>query len=147
MPFIFGERCPGWDDERLGGFHDIRPYHTKGDLYLAVQEGVLFNLYHCYRMLVAENGEPEKIRFSGGILHSPFWAQMCADIFQAELEIDKTEHASMLGAAVIGMDIAGIRSIGDYHPPAAGVIRPDPSQKEFYQEKFEKYLKCYESGC
>lgn len=144
LPFLFGERCPGWDDERKGGFLDLKPYHSRYDMYAAVQEGVLFNLYHCYQLLVEANGKPKQIRFSGGILHSRRWSQMCADIFQSELCVDKVEHGSLLGGAVLAMELAGlIGDVKDYNPAPAGIIRPDPDKAELYKEKFERYMEYY----
>ena len=45
LPFLFGERCPGWNDEWQGGFCNLLPQHGPADMYHSVQEGVLFNLY------------------------------------------------------------------------------------------------------
>lgn len=125
LPFLFGERCPGWNDEREGGFVRILPRHKLPDLYLAVQEGILFNLYHCYRILSEVNGCPTHIRFSGGILHSEQWTQMCADIFQRELEVNRNEHGSLLGGAVLAMELLGViddactyQPRGEPHHPA-----------------------------
>ncbi len=81
LPFVFGERCPGWDDERTGGFYGLKAHHDIKAMYRAVQEGILFNLYHCYQLLTEINEEPSKIKLSGGILNSESWVQMCADIF------------------------------------------------------------------
>lgn len=147
LPFLFGERCPGWNDEREGGFVRILPRHKLPDLYLAVQEGILFNLYHCYRILSEVNGCPTHIRFSGGILHSEQWTQMCADIFQRELEVNRNEHGSLLGGAVLAMELLGV--IDDactYQPEVSRIIRPDPAKAEFYQRKFQRYLECYQKG-
>ncbi len=144
LPFLFGERCPGWNDEGTGTFMKIRPQHTAYDMYLSVQEGVLFNLYHCYKMLTEVNEEPRRIKFSGGILKSEAWTQMCADIFQKELEVDTNEHASLLGGAVIAMELLGvIPDAKDYDPPVSKVIKPNPAKKDFYRKKFETYLECY----
>src|SRR5690554_3580671 len=68
LPFLFGERCPGWQDKRLGNFMDLKPDHGLGDLYFAILEGVLFNVYHCYQLLTEIGGVPEKIMISGGII-------------------------------------------------------------------------------
>ncbi|MCI8597103.1 MAG: hypothetical protein HFJ10_01475 [Lachnospiraceae bacterium] len=144
LPFLFGERCPGWNDEGTGSFLEIKPYHTVFDLYRAVQEGVLFNLYHCYTALTALNGVPTKIKFSGGILHSPEWTQMCADIFQADLEVDNVEHGSMMGAVVLAMEHLGIiKDVRDFVPPAERIITPNAKKADFYQEKYSRYLKYY----
>lgn len=148
MPFLFGERCPGWNDEREGGFLRIRPQHKLSDLYLAVQEGVLFNLYHCYQILTEVNGCPKHIRFSGGILHSESWAQMCADIFQQRLEVNENEHCSLLGGAVLAMELLGvIDDACDYEPQVSRIIEPNAANAKLYREKYERYLACYETGC
>ncbi len=148
MPFLFGERCPGWNDERRGGFLQVLPQHKLSDLYLAVQEGVLFNLYHCYRILSEVNGRPGHIRFSGGILHSEQWTQMCADIFQRELEVNQNEHGSMLGGAVLAMELLGvIEDVCAYEPEISRIIRPNAEKAALYQKKFERYLTCYQTGC
>ncbi len=45
---------------------------TGQTLYYGVMQGVLLNLYQCYRILCGLNGgEPETIHLSGGILRSP----------------------------------------------------------------------------
>lgn len=148
MPFLFGERCPGWNDEREGGFMKIRPQHKLSDLYLAVQEGVLFNLFHCYQILAEVNGAPKHIRFSGGILHSENWAQMCADIFGQKLEVNENEHGSLLGGAVLAMELLGvIDDACNYQPLVSRVIEPNPAKEQLYREKFERYLACYKAGC
>jgi gluconokinase len=147
LPFVFGERCPGWNDEREGGFLRLLPQHKLPDLYLAVQEGVLFNLYHCYQILTQVNGQPKHIRFSGGILHSERWTQMCADIFQQELEVNENEHCSLLGGAVIAMELLGvIDDMCAYEPQVSRVVRPNPAKAELYRKKFQRYLACYETN-
>ncbi len=144
LPFLFGERCPGWNDEGTGGFLRVRPYHKPQDLYRAIQEGVLFNLYHCYQILTKLNGVPKKIKFSGGILHSEEWTQMCADIFQNELEVDSNEHGSLLGGAVLALELLGVIDDAKNHNPApVRVIHPNPEMADFYAKKFERYLECY----
>ncbi|WP_258933019.1 FGGY-family carbohydrate kinase [Nesterenkonia pannonica] len=65
MPFLFGERCPGWQDQRRGGFLELHPSHTRADLYQAVLHGVTLSLYHCYRELTDLNGTPDRIILSG----------------------------------------------------------------------------------
>lgn len=148
LPFLFGERCPGWNDERTGGFMLVRPYHKSNDLYRAVQEGVLYNLYHCYKTLSELNGVPKRIKFSGGILHSKEWTQMCADIFQTELEVDDNEHGSLLGGAVLAMELLGvIRDVKDYDPAPAKIIYPNPEMADFYAKKFARYMDCYNGKC
>ncbi|MCW5952893.1 MAG: FGGY-family carbohydrate kinase [Propionibacteriaceae bacterium] len=147
LPFLYGERCPGWDDQRQGGFIGLTPQHDLRAMYHAVQEGVLFNLYQCYRKLVELNGTPTRVKLSGGILHSEVWSQLCADIFGIPLEVDEVAHASLLGGAVLGMELLGaIPSAVDYDSPAGSVITPDPAAAEGHMRKYERYLEAYHGG-
>ncbi|MBQ9593781.1 MAG: hypothetical protein IJR36_07905 [Lachnospiraceae bacterium] len=144
LPFIYGERCPGWQDERGGGFCDIGGMHDAYDLYHSVQEGTLFNLYHCYRILTKENGRPVKIMLSGGILNSPAWSQMCADIFGEKMEVADLDQSSLLGGAVLGLHALGaIEDVRDFTCPTVRTIEPNPSKREMYDQRFERYLHWY----
>lgn len=145
LPFLFGERCPGWNDEWRGGFFNLLPQHGPADMYHSVQEGVLFNLYHCYQMLCRENGEPREIQLSGGILNSQNWMQMCADIFGRPMDCADMPHASMLGAAMLAMENLGcIEHIEDFRADATETLIPDPDMHELYEKRFQLYLEQYE---
>jgi gluconokinase len=145
LPFLFGERCPGWDDERLGGFcslgHEARP----GGLYRAVLEGVLFNLYQNYLILVENIGNrPGKISISGGITQSPLWTRMATDIFGFELIENTGEHASLLGAAYMALrvmnHIPSLRSI----PVEYGTVHePNIERHEMFMERFMNWMNFY----
>lgn len=144
LPFLFGERCPGWNDERKGGFFSVKPEHTNYDLYVAILEGVLFNLYQCYQSIVKVNGEPTKIKISGGILNSEKWVQMCADIFNKEMYIETQQHSSLMGSVVMAKEVLGvIGSVGKCEVDPPRVIKPNPDSVEHYKRKFEKYLEVY----
>lgn len=144
LPFVFGERCPGWNDARTGGFQGLKAEHDLPALYRAVQEGVLFHLYSCYQILEKTCGSPEKIRLSGGILHSEVWTQMCADIFGREMETDGSEQGSLTGAAVLAMELAGLGKAEDLAPKSGRTIYPDAGRAGQYREKFHRYRKYYE---
>ena len=147
LPFLYGERCPGWNNQRRGGFADCLPHHNLADLYLAVQEGVLFNLYQCYKMLTDLAGVPKEIKLSGGILHSERWLQMCADIFGCTMTLDNTLHGSLLGACVVAMEKLGvIGDLRDFTPAPAGTVEPNPDAAPLYRMKFERYLEHYNKG-
>ena len=147
MPFIFGERCPGWQDDRLGGFAHIRPEHSFPDLYLAVQQGVLFGMYQCFEELTGSMGQPESICLSGGILNSHRWTQMAADLFGHELLISQNANASLMGALLLGMHAAGlVQDVAAYEFPSArnrAVVKPDPARTGALRENYRRYLEEY----
>jgi gluconokinase len=140
LPFLFGERCPGWDDRRRATFAAVEPEHTASDLYHAVLEGTLFNLYQCYRELSALNGVPRQIRLSGGVTNSAVWTQMCADVFGVGMEISPLQHSSLVGGAVLGLEWMGAATD---HPALAprvsATVVADPATHERYAAKFAVY--------
>jgi len=144
LPFLHGERCPGWDDGRLAEFIGLSVHDDLRALYRSVQEGVLFNLLQCHQALVELNGTPRRIKLSGGILHSPRWTQMCADIFGVELETDAALHASLMGGAICAMEATGlISTAADYETKPSGMVIPNPEANDRHQKRYRAYLRAY----
>ncbi|GAB3189207.1 gluconokinase [Nesterenkonia suensis] len=144
MPFLFGERCPGWQDQRRGGFLELHPRHDRMDMYQAVLHGVTYSLYHCYRELIALNGVPERIILSGGVLSSPFWTQLTADVFGREMELSALQHSSTVGAVKMALRAAGL----PVTQPALtetrrAMISPDPERTRRHAVEFDRYLEGY----
>ncbi|HSK68338.1 MAG TPA: FGGY-family carbohydrate kinase, partial [Candidatus Limnocylindria bacterium] len=144
LPFLFGERCPGWRDERRAGFLDVEGHHTHRDLYLALQMGVLFSLLQCYEPLAKLMGTPAKTVVSGGILLSPRWTRMAADILGLPLLPMRNKDASLIGAALLALEAAGMRRDGARPDLDVGaLILPDAGHTAWYREQYARYLRRY----
>ncbi len=147
MPFLYGERCPGWQDDRPAGFMEVKPHHGLTDFYRAIQEGVLFSLYSCYQPLVQVGGEPESIVVSGGILNSKRWTQMLANVFERPILCVQNTNASTVGASVLALHAAGaypdITAYRTEYDTATEVL-PEESTVEYYQSQYARYRECYE---
>ena len=94
-------------------------------------------------MLTEINPEPTRIKLSGGSLNSEAWVQMCADIFNREMEVDEVQQGSLMGAVVLAMDLMGLIKAEEFSVEPSRVIKPNPKNVEIYQEKFQRYLKYY----
>lgn len=146
LPFLFGERNPGWHDGRLGGFSGVRPEHTLRDLYNAVRMGALFNLYQCYEIMRAEDGEPKDVIVSGGILNSKSWTQMLADIFRREILVSNQPDASSMGCVALALHAAGyLKDVRDFRADYDNAVplAPKPERFPHYAELYRRYLDCY----
>ncbi len=144
FPFLYGERCPGWNDERQASFLGVLPQHTAYDFYYSVLEGVLFNIRQCYNKLCELNGQPAVIKISGGILNSPLWLQMCADILGKTLTVDAMKHSSMVGGLMLGIELIGQKP--HIRKNKANTIFPQNEMHKNYLERFETYEKHYMRG-
>ena len=147
LPFLFGERCPGWNDARRGGFLGVLPEHGPKELYRGLLAGILCNLYQCYETLCACSQEPLDIRVSGGVLHSPQWTQMLADFLQRELLCANEPDASTIGAALLAAHAAGDPApLGQGSNTSMHRVRPRASQAEACRSLYERYRSAYLSG-
>ena len=144
LPFNFGERCPGWEDTRRGGFQDITGQDGVTDMYRAICEGVLFNVFQCYEILTRLSGMPDRVILSGGILNSSQWVQMAADIFQREMFLSDNANASMLGAAALALYAAGkLKDFRDFGDVPLESVKPRAGAAAAYGGKYARYLECY----
>lgn len=144
LPFVYGERCPGWDDRRMGGFYGLSPQTTASELYRAVLEGIVYQMYSCYRILETMSSRAERICVSGGILNAPVWLKIMASVFDRELYISKCQHMSLLGGAALGLLACGaIKKLSDFLGVDHEIIYPDKNQ--MYREGYARYLELYKS--
>lgn len=143
LPFLFGERCPGWDDSRTAAFLNLRASHDATAQYQAVLEGVIFNLYQCFLELKMHTDPISAIKLSGGVLNSKAWSQMCADIFGLEMTIDATAQSSLLGGARLAIEHLGMTPPPDIFQKNGIIIKPREGDHISYQDKFNEYLYWY----
>lgn len=144
LPFLFGERCPGWNDNRLGGFEMLGGTETPQTLFRSVSEGVLFNIYQCYRHLTAAAGYPDRIILSGGILHSPAWVQMAADIFGLPMHVSDNPNASLLGGVAVALHAVGaLPDLTCFGERELDTVSPRPGAGDYYHARFQRYLELY----
>ena len=147
LPFLFGERCPGWHNVTGGDFMGLKQQHTVASCYRAVKIGVLFNLRQCYEALCAGTGEPNKIIVSGGIVHSQQWLQMLADIFKRELFVSSGPDVSSLGAVALALHAAGaLEKVDDFNGDCGRQfvkIKPQKKEYQYYDEQYRRYLEYY----
>lgn len=149
LPFLYGERCPGWNDDRLGGFTEIDSSHNIRDFYRALQAGILFNILQCYEILSDHCGTPEEIHVSGGILNSAQWTQMAADIFNREILCSKIPDASSMGAIVLALlAVKAISDISDIPQEckSSKIVMPRAEFKDYYMEQYNRYKYWYEKS-
>jgi gluconokinase len=147
LPFLYGERCPGWNDERTASFHNLRPHHTPIDRYQAVLEGVVYNLYQCFLEIRESHFPIDTIKLSGGVLNSKAWKQMCCDIFNFPLTEDSATQSSLLGGAKLALECLGESlDINDFFVNNGTLLTPNEESVPFYQQRYADYLHWYEKA-
>ena len=148
LPYMVGTNAPEFDAEAKGVFWGLRQEHDAIDMAGAVMEGVAHvlnkNLDHIHKNGIAL----QNIIATGGGAKSPIWCQMYADITGLPVRIPAEKEAACLGAAMIAAVADG--KYADFAAASAELVSfskeytPNPS--EFYQRKYRRFCKLYETA-
>lgn len=143
MPYLYGERCPGWDESRRAGFWGLEPAHGPIALYHSVMEGILLAIRQCYDAVVQYCGEPRRIFVSGGILKDMNWLAMLAGILGRDISIDVWAQASLMGGALLALRYFGETEVQQREEER---LYPREEDAALYQQRYAKFLAYYEAG-
>ncbi len=126
LPYLSGERSPYPDPQARGAFVGLTASHDRRHLVRAVLEGVAFGLRDGLDLMVAAGmPRPAEIRASGGGLASPTWAQILADVLDAELVTPSTTEGAAFGAATLAA--VGIGWFDDVPSATQALVRTSPA--------------------
>lgn len=137
MPYLAGERCPHNDTAVRGAFLGLSHDTKRGDLLLAVFEGVSFAIKDCIELCPAK---PGAATVCGGGTKSAVWMQVLANVLDTELFIINNEGPA-LGGAVLAAEASGSKI--QITPDILYTVRPDPELAALYRKKYNKYRSLY----
>lgn len=104
LPFLSGERAPGWAFDAAAAIAGVTKATTPVHLYRAGLEAVALRLGRIVALLAAAGalGAGARVGASGTALErSPLWRQMLADVLGMELVLGRVSEATSLGAALL----------------------------------------------
>lgn len=107
IPFFFGERSTGYDENAAGAIIGMTAAHDGIDLLCAAMEGVAFRLEDIFTRL-QKVAKIEEIVASGGALReSPVWVQIISEVLGHELTLSGVGEASMRGSVLLAVESLG----------------------------------------
>ena len=125
-PYLGGERSLGWNPARRGAIDGLSFATTALDIAQAALESVCYRLY---AVLAAIGGVESVVATGGGLLSSPDWVQVLADVLGRPVEVSAVAEGSARGAAVAALERAG-RPVPA--APVARVVEPRPGHHEIH---------------
>jgi gluconokinase len=136
LPFLAGERAPGWRGERRGVVAGLTLDATPLAILRATLEAVALRLARVYGLLRPHAAVEHVVVGSGGALAaSAAWAQIIADALGRPLVVPAEEEATSRGAALLALDALGERSLAAPTPaPAGTTFVPDPARHARYRD-------------
>lgn len=141
LPFIAGERAPGWRGARRATVAGLHLDTTALEILRAALEAVALRVALVYRLLAPLAGPDHLVVASGGaVARSRVWAQILADALGRPLAVSAEEEATCRGAALLGLEALG-RPARDPAAPPAARVEPDPARHALYGDALGRQLR------
>lgn len=147
LPYIMGERSPGWHSDAEGFICGLRYAHDTRHIIRAAMEGILYNLYSIFEVLNGIEGGAGRIVANGGYVNSPTWLKMQADVFNRDIVVSTVGEAATWGAAYTAMVGVGAESGFDGIRQSFETnltFHPDVNTHNIYMECYDRFRKLYD---
>lgn len=143
LPYLSGERTPHMNVDATAVFFGLRAHHSTGHLVQAVMAGVGFALLDCLNLFPPQDAP---IVLSGGIVNSPVWVQMVADIWKRPLHIYSSDiPRAALGSVILaGLGVGMWENVDTIRARLQdGVTTIQPKPSAIYDVLYGKYGRVY----
>lgn len=146
LPFLTGERSPGWKDRARGIISGITLTTRPADIMRAGLEAVALRFSLLDKTLDrALPGERRLVGSGGALLGSPLLAQILSDVLGKPLTLSVVPEASSRGAALLAMEKLGvISSIQEVNAPFGETLIPDLHRHSLYRQALIRQQELYE---
>jgi len=147
LPFVAGERSPGWCNQAEATIVGVHPATTGLEVLQACLEAVAYRLAIVARLLGPHVAADHEIVASGGSLTaSPYWIQTIADALGRRIRLSPSPELTSRGTAILALRALGAwKTLDDEPLETETVFEPDPGRAATYQAALERQHRVYES--
>jgi gluconokinase len=148
LPLWGGERNPGWADDARGAIVGLRLGTSPAAILRACMEAVALRFALIHELLLeAVPDAGELIATGGALLHSPAWMQIIADALARPVLASAEAEASSRGAALLGLEAAGIleQPLEKLLPETTTRYEPVLAHTERYRAAAERQRRLYDA--
>jgi gluconokinase len=139
LPFLAGERSPGWRSHRQAAITGLSLDTTALDIARAGLEAVALRLALVYTLLAPLADADHTVIASGGALRSRAWTQMIADVLGQPLRLSAEQEATSRGSAVLALESLGrVADLRAVHAPPGPTVEPDRRRHARYRHALER---------
>ena len=147
LPYLMGERSPHNDVNARGAFIGMRPDTSRGQMTLAVLEGVAFALRDCLEVARKNGVRIGRTMLCGGGAKSPLWRKIIANVMDLPVDLPQTEQGPSFGAAMLAMvgcgEYATVRAAAEAIVRVRETVLPDPAIARRYEEHYAVFRSLY----
>jgi gluconokinase len=145
LPFVAGERSPGWAGDVPASLHGLTLATTPLAILRASLEAVAYRFALIARRLVSHADDVRVVASGGALLSSPAWMQIVADVLGRPLVASGEAETTSRGAALLALRTLGVIPSLDAIPAAEGpTYEPDQARHAVYQGAIARQEWLYE---
>jgi gluconokinase len=146
LPFFSGERSTGWADYARAAVIGMSLNTEPMDILRASLEAVSYRFAAIHDLLSEAMPRAEQLVASGGgLLRSPAWTQIMADVMGVPVVASAVPEASSRGAALLALQAFGhIPELNAVPAPLGEVYEPNAANYERYQRGRERQQRLYD---
>lgn len=145
LPFVAGERSPGWSGAARATITGIGTATSALDVARAALEGVTYRWAAIAGLLRPAVGEaPLIVASGGGLKHVPAWGQLIADALGLPVAISAEAETTSRGVALVALRSLGlISTFADRPLPLKPAYHPDAQRHVRHQLARERQARLY----
>jgi gluconokinase len=148
LPFLAGERAPGWHDDAKASLIGLTINTRPIDILRAALESVAYRFALIYRLIgphLPQETEHQVIASGGGLLSSPAWLQIMADVLGRPILTLAEKETTSRGVALLALESLGTIEDTTSLPPSIGPsYQPNQLHHEQYQTAMGTQLEYYQ---
>ena len=145
LPFLQGERSPGWADNASLCLNGITAGTEPGQLMRAGLEAVTYRLALIIRRLAPAIQPETAILASGGNLeYSDLWCRILADASQRPVQRTRSTETTSRGAAILTLEALPGSAAGRPEFHIADRFEPDPGAAPLYDRGLVRQVELYD---
>jgi xylulokinase len=108
LPYFIGEKTPLFDPHARGVFFGLSLAHTRGHIFRAILEAVIYGFRHHVEELETLGFPVKRILATNGGVKSQIWRQIAADVLGKPIQSFPGHPGSVLGVACLAAHNAGL---------------------------------------
>jgi gluconokinase len=147
LPFVAGERAPGWREDARAAITGLSLHTQPVDILQAGLEAIAYRFALIYQRILPQlpsDVAHEMIAGGGGLLSSPAWLQIMADVLGRPLHTLAEKEGTSRGLALLALEQLGVIPRPAALPPALGTTYlPNAKHHAIHQEALARQVELY----